>query len=134
LNPIVSRGVQRGDCGGRGGSPWWVWPVGVVVLMVPVSPMWVVHSGRSLVMLHWAQRPLPFRRSMTPPLLTARAWSACRIGAPHQEGGELVDVLGVGAGGVERGEHRAERDGLLGARHVFYTTPLWRGSEDIRTI
>ena len=35
-------------------------------------------------MLHCAQRPLPLRRSVTPPLLTATAWSACRIGAPHQ--------------------------------------------------
>ena len=47
------------------------------------------------------------------------------------EGGDLVDVLGVGAGGVERGQHRDERDGLIGARHVFDRIRIRPDSQDL---
>ena len=38
------------------------------------------------------------------------------------QGGDLVDQVGVGAGGVECGQHRPEREGVPGARHVFDST------------
>src|SRR6478672_13617789 len=51
--------------------------------MAPSPWTWVLQPARSFVRLHAAQRPLPLRRSVSPPLATASAWSACRIGAPQ---------------------------------------------------
>ncbi|HEY5844366.1 MAG TPA: hypothetical protein VIU87_23420, partial [Mycobacterium sp.] len=50
-------------------------------VLVVIAPPWmrVAQPMVSLVRLQAAQRPSPLRRSVTPPLLTARAWSVCRI-------------------------------------------------------
>src|SRR6478672_6325991 len=74
--------VHGAEVGGFGARLRYWWPVGVVVTMVP-SCTWVAQPRRSFVRLQRVQRPLPLRRSVSPPLATARAWSACRIGAPH---------------------------------------------------
>lgn len=60
------------DLGGRGGRLAYCSPVGVLVTIAP-SRSTLTHPGRSLVRLHRAHRPFPFRRSLAPPLATATA-------------------------------------------------------------
>ena len=77
----MRRGGRHGpDRGGRGGRLMCRCPVGVVVV---IAPPWtrVAQPIVSFARLQAAQQPLPLRRSVSPPLLTARAWSVCRIGA-----------------------------------------------------